>query len=123
MDDTFILTRNHETATEILQQFNRKHQDLHFEIETPQNNSIFLDLMITSTPNGLSINFYRKPARTDIFINRKTALPMTQIKSIVVNEASRIMKRCDKEDNKEREINKRTVSHKQMSDRYWSTTQ
>ena len=107
VDDTFILTRNGDDARTILQSFNSSHPQLTFTMEEAVNKRLnLLDFSIETTENGLKIGFYRKEARSDIFINSKTALPTSMKEQIVKNERQRIADRCDSNTEKKRELAK-----------------
>jgi hypothetical protein len=65
-----------------------------------------LDLCIRVTDSGLVVGFYRKTARSDIFLNAKSALPQTQKYQIILNERERILKRCQTDKEKVDEMGK-----------------
>ena len=91
VDDTLIMTRNGEDARDILQRFNSMHPRLNFEMEEAVDRKIkLLDLSIETSENGLKIGFYRKEARSDVFLNAKTALTTSVKKQILRNERQRM---------------------------------
>jgi hypothetical protein len=107
VDDTLILTRNSDDAMKILQSFNTAHPQLTFTMEEAVDQKIsLLDFTIETTENGLKIGFYRKAARSDIFINSKTALPTSMKHQIINNERQRIAYRCNSHAERKEEFGK-----------------
>jgi len=85
---------------EVLQTFNSVHKDLVFEMEEAVDGQLnTLDLSVKATVRGLVIGFYRKSARSDIFLNSAK-----QKVQIVANERERILMRCQTSEDKEREM-------------------
>jgi hypothetical protein len=57
--------------------------------------------------NGeLTIDFYRKKARINTFINAETTMHISKIIAIVANERQRILKRCEQSSDKVTEESK-----------------
>ena len=90
----------------VLACFNAIHQSVQFEMEEGKEGTLnILDLSITVHNERLKIEFYRKQARTDMFINAKSALPTTQKIQIIKNERQRIIKRCESFTEAEKHLN------------------
>lgn len=100
VDDTFMMVRNRNEAQRILQVFNGMNQHVRFEMEEAKDGCLkLLDLSVSITTDGLKIGFYQKEARSDMFLNARSALPTTQKLQIVRNERERVATRCEtKED-------------------------
>jgi hypothetical protein len=95
VDDGFFLTHSSESARSILNTFNSSQEHVVFTLEEPTNHRVcYLDLAILVKNGNLSIDFYRKPSRSDVFINANTAMPSSKIMSIARNERQRIRSRC-----------------------------
>ena len=97
VDDIFMLAKSSENADNILQTFNEADPNIQFELEKPteENSLSLLDITININDAGqLFFKFYRKPARTDMFMNAGTALPQQMIENIIRNERTRIDNRC-----------------------------
>lgn len=96
VDDTLIFCRNSIEASNILHAFNSANNNLQFEMEEANNRRLnILDLTLETDNDGnINWNLFRKPIRSDIFIQRHTALPTKQINNIVRNEVNRIALRC-----------------------------
>ena len=97
MDDVFALVQDREAAEQLLRTMNSVHENIKFEIEHPsQTNSLsLLDFTVTIDTQGeAAFKFYRKPARSNVFMNARTALPSRVIHNVVRNERRRIIERC-----------------------------
>ena len=96
VDDTFILTKGCDEANNILVSFNTASEHLRFEIEHPKEGSLnLLEFSVKVVDNRVRIKPYTKPARSFVFINGNTALPVRMTNSAILNEWGRIRKRCD----------------------------
>ncbi len=106
VDDVFALVQNREDATLLHRNLNSQHPTIKFEVEHPQfaqPNSAslsLLDLTVNITNREVSYNFYRKAARSSVFLNHRSAIPLSQKQTTILNEASRIAERCTTAQNK-----------------------
>jgi hypothetical protein len=74
-----------------------QHPGIKFEIEHPidEYSLSLLDLTVTVKPNeSLKFEHFKKPAKKNIFINYKSALPEPMKINIIRNERKRISERC-----------------------------
>jgi hypothetical protein len=97
VDDIFILTKNKETAESIHESMNGLHPEIQFEIEHPSNNALsLLDFEVkTNEQSGtIDLQFYKKKAKKNVFLNFRSAIPMNTKENIVRNERKRILDRC-----------------------------
>jgi hypothetical protein len=95
VDDSFLLTRSSDFAKYVQTAFTSSQQHLNFTLEEPVDYRVcYLDLSISIKDGNLSIDFYRKASRSDIFINANSAMPTSSIISIARNERQRILSRC-----------------------------
>lgn len=97
VDDIFVLVRDRAASEQLLQTMNAVHPNIQFEIELPstENSLSLLDLTVTVGPQGESnFEFYKKPARSEVFMNGRTALPASTIRNVIMNEQLRIIERC-----------------------------
>jgi hypothetical protein len=97
VDDVFALVQDREAADQLLGTMNSVHENIKFEIEHPsQTNSLsLLDFTVTIDTQGeAAFKFYRKPARSNVFMNARTALPSSIVHNVVKNERRRIIERC-----------------------------
>lgn len=97
VDDVFILTTNKSEAELMLQIFNQQHLNIQFEIEHPNssNQLSLLDFSITVSDQGNKIyKFYKKPAKKDLFVHYRSAIPTASKMNIIKNERQRINQRC-----------------------------
>ena len=101
VDDCFLLAETKEQAFILLDQLNNQHPNIKFEIELPTNNNelSLLDFTVKITSQGgASFEFYKKPARKNIFVNYKSSLPENAKLSFIRNEYKRIQNRCSSEE-------------------------
>ena len=100
VDDCFVLAENKEQALALLNELNRQHQNIKFEIELPENDELsLLDFTVrVNTSAGPLFEFYRKPARKNIFVNYNSSLPEKAKLSFIRNEYRRIENRCSEND-------------------------
>jgi hypothetical protein len=100
VDDVFFLTRDENTANEFLTHMNTQHPSIKFELELPRhgNQLSLLDFEVNVSPGDpLKFQYYKKPAKKDIFMNYKSAVPTQQKVHIIRNEHKRIIERCSDE--------------------------
>jgi len=99
------MTKDPNEAAMVQQVFNSAHNQIRFEMEEAHNGCLkLLDLKINVEEGGLSIGFYRKEARTNMFMNANTALPTNLKDRIVANERARIGSRCQDADERRNEM-------------------
>lgn len=109
MDDCFCLTTDRQTAEQIFGLLNGQDTNIVFEIEHPNTNNelCLLDFTIRIDHNGKEIfSFYRKAARSDIFVNRDSGLPQTTKHQVIRNELLRIRERCSQMEISTKEVSK-----------------
>ena len=109
VDDIFILCKNKEESNKILLEMNALHGNIKFEIEYPtQENSLsLLDFTVRINKNGThELNFYKKPALKDIFINYNSAIPTETKINVIKEEIRRIKDRCSKKKEQKENINR-----------------
>jgi hypothetical protein len=97
VDDSYLIVKDLNAADRTLTIFNSINENIKFEIEFPSaNNSLsLLDFKVTIGSEGeASFEFYKKAARSSIFMNGKTALPTTTKDHVIQNEKQRIIERC-----------------------------
>jgi len=97
VDDIFLITRDREQAEHTLTTFNSVHPKIKFEIEFPKAEKTLslLDFTVSINSQGeTEFDFYKKPARSCIFMNGHTALPEGTKHNVIHNEKQRIIERC-----------------------------
>jgi hypothetical protein len=104
VDDIFLLTKTEEMAHNICNTFNTSQQHLSFQLETPEDGTLkLLDLSVNVMNGEANIGFFRKAAKSDIFLNAKTSMPSQKVSQIISNERKRILQRCDDAQSREKE--------------------
>lgn len=76
---------------------NLAYGNIKFDLELPntQNELALLDFKVKINTNGAAeFDFYKKPARSAIFMNAATAIPASANRRIICNETQRIRERC-----------------------------
>ena len=96
VDDCFALVEDEVEARLLLHDLNSRHPNIKFELELPNGRQIsLLDFTVTVTTNGNArFEFYRKPAKKNIFVHADSHLPLRTKISIIRNERQRINARC-----------------------------
>jgi hypothetical protein len=100
VDDIFLLAESRESADEIYGIMNSIHPNIKFEIEQPSENNALslLDFTVKVDAAGsTTFDFYKKTARSDVFMNGLTALPTSTKTNTIINEKRRIIERCTSE--------------------------
>nr|XP_023015434.1 uncharacterized protein LOC111504940 [Leptinotarsa decemlineata] len=84
VDDVFVIwPHGSEDLHAFLNHINSSHPELKFTIEFENNNSLpFLDVLITKSNNS-SHTVYRKPTRTNHYLNAKSHHHPAQINSVL----------------------------------------
>ncbi|XP_069701805.1 metacaspase-2-like [Periplaneta americana] len=79
VDDTIIIYENTQNKdSQILEEFNKWHQNIKFTLEQSNNNSLnFLDLNITIATPTITFNIYRKETTTTHAIKKHSIHPIT----------------------------------------------
>lgn len=96
IDDIFILTTSEQEAKEIFDKFNTTDINIKFTIEYPtsdlsSNTLSLLDTQLTINEDGsYNTNFYKKKAKSSLFVNYKSALPLNGKVNYINNERNRI---------------------------------
>ena len=98
VDDIFFFTSSPDEATVILNAFNAAADGVRFELECPGRNSLsLLDFTVTveATSQGhkASFQFFRKAARSDVFLHYQAAIPASTRMAAIRNERQRIADR------------------------------
>jgi hypothetical protein len=95
VDDILLILKSKEEANALLDEFNKVHPELKFEIEHPINGKLgLLDFSVEIINGKACFKPFAKAARSDIFVSGDSAIPNTQKVAIVKNEWERIRKRC-----------------------------
>ena len=96
VDDCFLLANDIDQAQLLFQRLNEQHNNINFEIESPHDNTLcLLDFSVKiSLVDGPTFEFYRKPARKNLFVNYFSHLPRDSKFAFVRNEYLRIKQRC-----------------------------
>lgn len=96
IDDVFVMCAAEDEAKSLFDRLNAENPHIQFEMESPrQDGSIsLLDFNIHNNDGEIAYSFYRKSARTPVFVNFQSALPMSQKINIIRNERARISARC-----------------------------
>ena len=107
VDDIFILTDDKEAADEIHTRINNVDPHIKFEIEHPVNGALsLLDFTVTLQRDGEAhFCFYRKEAKKNTFIHRRSAMPEACKTNSIMNEIARIEERCTTDEDKRENIN------------------
>ena len=91
VDDIFVLCRDREHHEKFKEYMNSKHENISFTDELEENNLLpFLDVAVTRTDDGFTINLYRKGTFSGVFTNFFSFLSI-QFKSCLV---STLLFRC-----------------------------
>ncbi|XP_048242931.1 uncharacterized protein LOC125375923 [Haliotis rufescens] len=71
VDDTFVILKQDQDPTLLLQHLNQKHPRVQFTIETEKDNQLpFLDVLVCrNSANRIQTSVYRKPTHTDQYIH------------------------------------------------------
>ena len=105
VDDVYALVKDEQAAKTMFEIFFQQHVNISFELELPTavENGFklnLLDLGVTISSDGnVSFEFYRKGARSNVFVHYASHLPKAQKKAIVHNEEQRIQARCTDSNN------------------------
>ena len=81
VDGCYALVENTGDARELHHLFNSQHPAIKFELEECEHEEgeatslSLLDLTVAIYPTGETFNFYRKAAKSNIFIHKESALP------------------------------------------------
>ena len=96
IDDCFLICSQQEVAASLLDAFNQADPNIKFESEHPRaDGSIsLLDFNVRIENSRASFDYYQKKARSDVFVNYHSAIPMQQKLSVIHNERKRIEDRC-----------------------------
>lgn len=109
VDDICILTTSKEEAINILKKMNSINNYIKFELELPNNlNSLSLldiTLKIDKNTGQQTINFYRKSARKNIFVNYHSGISTKSKINYIKNEEQRIVRRSDNNEDVKININ------------------
>lgn len=95
-----MMVQNARNAERVLKIFNKQNPNIQFDIEKPENLSdgskrlSLLDFTITVKDGSTKFTFYKKEARKNMFIHKKSALSETSKKAIIKNEINRINECC-----------------------------
>ena len=77
VDDTFVLFKHPNHATQFLNYINHMHPNISFTSEHENNSKIsFLDILITKTSTGFSTSIYRKPTFSGLSTNFFSSVPL-----------------------------------------------
>ena len=109
VDDVFILTRDRSSAENILSLMNGQHPSITFELEHAVDDArlSLLDMEIIVSASGeLQFQFYKKPAKKEIFVRYDSALPTDVKRNIISNEKVRITDRCSTNESKNKHLEK-----------------
>ena len=100
VDDCFAFVQNKDQAMILRQHLNSQNENIKFEIELPSENDnrlslSLLDFSVTMyTSNEPIFEFYRKPAKKNLFIHYRSHFPQTAKLNYIRNERQRISERC-----------------------------
>ena len=108
VDDILLLAKDKQHADEIFHTMNNANKHIKFEAEHPssKNQLNLLDFSITiNQENGKqNCDFYKKPAKKNLFINSKSAQPTRNKANFIQNEKRRISNRCTSTENKNKHL-------------------
>ena len=94
VDDVFYTTTSKEEAEKILEVMNRQHAAIKFELEHPVEGMLkLLDFSVEIENGHAQVDFYKKRAKSDVFMNFNSAIPTSLKMHIVRNEIRRICER------------------------------
>lgn len=99
VDDLILaVPEDSQSQDTILSYFNKFHPKLQFTMEIEKNGQIpFLDLLLIRRPDGsLSIDWYRKPLKSDRYLNYKSHHPFHQKINVAFGLKSRALQLSDK---------------------------
>ena len=91
VDDIFLTTTDRDEAERILSVINRQHDAIKFELEHPEDGHLkLLDFSVRVENGQAQLDFYKKHARSDVFMRFDSAIPTSLKAHIVGNEVRRI---------------------------------
>ncbi|XP_048259337.1 uncharacterized protein LOC124120314 [Haliotis rufescens] len=78
VDDTFVILKQDQDPTLLLQHLNQQHPRVQFTIETEKDNQLpFLDVLVCrNAANRIQTSVYRKPTHTDQYIHFNSNHPL-----------------------------------------------
>ncbi|XP_071083943.1 uncharacterized protein [Haliotis cracherodii] len=78
VDDTFVIIKQDQDPTLLLQHLNQQHPRVQFTIETEKDNQLpFLDVLVCrNSANRIQTSVYRKPTHTDQYIHFNSNHPL-----------------------------------------------
>ncbi|XP_071092696.1 uncharacterized protein [Haliotis cracherodii] len=78
VDDTFVILKQDQDPTLLLQHLNQQHPRVQFTIETEKDNQLpFLDVLVCrNSANRIQTSVYRKPTHTDQYIHFNSNHPL-----------------------------------------------
>jgi hypothetical protein len=116
VDDIFILTKDSDSADNIANQLNNISEKIKFEMEKPINGKLnLLDFGVMINNGKAKFSFYQKKARSNVFVNFNSHVPMMAKRHYVQNEWMRILRKSDKHDVKRA---KKTLEEKLLANNY-----
>jgi len=106
VDDIFIITSDKETANEIWARMNDKDPHIKFEIEHPKDNTLsLLDFSVTLLQDGQTrFCYYKKPAKKNTFLHKKSAIPANCKINSIRNEVKRIKEKCTTKEDEQQHV-------------------
>ena len=104
VNDCLILVKNNEEADRLINVFNSQNSSVQFEIEKCNEQQVIslLDFKLKINEGKAIISFYKKDAKSDLFVNYHSNTSLRNKRSFANNELSRVKGRCNTPDDQQK---------------------